>query len=129
MSAADLAGRPLAFASNPVGAAAPLHRSGPPKAAVVFGCTAGARGLTPRVHLRFCVVQWRAWPLTAMRAAGLRVLARPRAAMSPAALVGIAGSFIGFHISVILGLLPSLLMHYILAALGALIVLWLWRGR
>jgi uncharacterized membrane protein YeaQ/YmgE (transglycosylase-associated protein family) len=46
-----------------------------------------------------------------------------------AALVGIAGSFIGFHISVILGLLPSPLMHYILAAVGALVVLWLWRGR
>jgi uncharacterized membrane protein YeaQ/YmgE (transglycosylase-associated protein family) len=46
-----------------------------------------------------------------------------------AALVGIAGSFIGFHISVILGLLPSPLMHYILAAIGAFIVLWLWRGR
>jgi hypothetical protein len=46
-----------------------------------------------------------------------------------AALVGIAGSFIGFHISVILGLLPSPLMHYILAALGAAVVLWLWRGR
>ena len=46
-----------------------------------------------------------------------------------AALVGIAGSFIGFHISVILGLLPSPLMHYIFAAAGALVVLWLWRGR
>jgi uncharacterized membrane protein YeaQ/YmgE (transglycosylase-associated protein family) len=46
-----------------------------------------------------------------------------------AALVGIAGSFIGFHLSVILGLLPSPLMHYILAAVGALVVLWLWRGR
>ena len=46
-----------------------------------------------------------------------------------AALVGIAGSFIGFHVSVILGLLPSPLMHYILAAAGALVVLWLWRGR
>jgi uncharacterized membrane protein YeaQ/YmgE (transglycosylase-associated protein family) len=46
-----------------------------------------------------------------------------------AALVGIAGSFIGFHVSVILGLLPSPLMHYILAALGALVVLWVWRGR
>jgi hypothetical protein len=46
-----------------------------------------------------------------------------------AALVGIAGSFIGFHISVILGLLPSPLMHYILAAVGALATLWLWRGR
>jgi hypothetical protein len=46
-----------------------------------------------------------------------------------AALVGIAGSFIGFHISVILGLLPSPLMHYVLAAGGAALVLWLWRGR
>jgi uncharacterized membrane protein YeaQ/YmgE (transglycosylase-associated protein family) len=46
-----------------------------------------------------------------------------------AALVGIAGAFIGFHISVILGLLPSPLMHYVLAAIGALVVLWLWRGR
>jgi hypothetical protein len=45
------------------------------------------------------------------------------------ALVGVAGSFIGFHISVIVGLLPSPLMHYVLAAVGALVVLWLWRGR
>jgi uncharacterized membrane protein YeaQ/YmgE (transglycosylase-associated protein family) len=45
------------------------------------------------------------------------------------ALVGIAGAFIGFHVSVILGLLPSPLMHYILAAIGAALVLWLWRGR
>jgi hypothetical protein len=46
-----------------------------------------------------------------------------------AALVGIAGAFMGFHISVILGLLPSPLMHHILATAGAIIVLWLWRGR
>ena len=45
------------------------------------------------------------------------------------ALVGIAGAFIGFHISVIIGLLPSPLMHFIAAAVGALLVLWLWRGR
>ena len=45
------------------------------------------------------------------------------------ALVGIAGAFIGFHISVILGLLPSPLLHYIAAAVGAVAVLWLWRGR
>jgi uncharacterized membrane protein YeaQ/YmgE (transglycosylase-associated protein family) len=45
------------------------------------------------------------------------------------ALVGIAGAFIGFHVSVIAGLLPSPLMHYLLAAVGALLVLWLWRGR
>ena len=45
------------------------------------------------------------------------------------ALVGIAGAFIGFHISVIAGLLPSPLMHYLLAAVGAVLVLWLWRGK
>jgi uncharacterized membrane protein YeaQ/YmgE (transglycosylase-associated protein family) len=45
------------------------------------------------------------------------------------ALVGIAGAFIGFHVSVILGLLPSPLMHYLLAAVGGVLVLWLWRGR
>ena len=45
------------------------------------------------------------------------------------ALVGIAGAFIGFHVSAILGLLPSPLMHYFLAAIGAALVLWLWRGR
>jgi uncharacterized membrane protein YeaQ/YmgE (transglycosylase-associated protein family) len=45
------------------------------------------------------------------------------------ALVGIAGAFIGFHIGVVLGLLPLPLMQYLLAVVGALIVLWLWRGR
>jgi hypothetical protein len=45
------------------------------------------------------------------------------------ALVGIAGAFIGFHISVILGLLPSPLMHFVLAAIGAILVLWFGRGR
>lgn len=45
------------------------------------------------------------------------------------ALVGIAGSFIGFHIGVILGLLPSPLMLYLTAVIGAALTLWLWRGR
>jgi uncharacterized membrane protein YeaQ/YmgE (transglycosylase-associated protein family) len=45
------------------------------------------------------------------------------------ALVGIAGAFIGFHVSVIVGLLPSPLMHYLLAIVGAFLVLWLWRGK
>jgi hypothetical protein len=45
------------------------------------------------------------------------------------ALVGIAGAFMGFHISVILGLLPSPLMHYVGALLGAVVTLWLWKGR
>jgi hypothetical protein len=46
-----------------------------------------------------------------------------------AALVGIAGAFIGFHLGVIMGLLPSPLMLYVAAAVGAIVVLWLWRGR
>jgi len=45
------------------------------------------------------------------------------------ALVGIAGSFIGFHIGVILGLLPSPLMLFLTAVVGAALTLWLWRGR
>ena len=45
------------------------------------------------------------------------------------ALVGIAGSFIGFHLSVIIGLLPSPLTHYLAAVVGAVVILWLWRGR
>jgi hypothetical protein len=45
------------------------------------------------------------------------------------ALVGIAGAFIGFHLGVILGLLPSPLMLYLAAIVGAALVLWLWRGR
>jgi len=45
------------------------------------------------------------------------------------ALVGVAGAFIGFHIGVILGLLPSPLMFYLTAVIGAVAVLWLWRGR
>ncbi len=43
-------------------------------------------------------------------------------------LVGIAGSFMGFHIGVILGLLPSVML-YVAAALGAALTVWLWRGR
>jgi uncharacterized membrane protein YeaQ/YmgE (transglycosylase-associated protein family) len=45
------------------------------------------------------------------------------------ALVGIAGAFIGFHVGVLIGLLPSPLMLYITAIVGAVLVLWLWRGR
>ena len=46
-----------------------------------------------------------------------------------AALVGIAGAFIGFHIGVVAQLLPSPLMLYLLAAVGAVLTLALWRGR
>jgi uncharacterized membrane protein YeaQ/YmgE (transglycosylase-associated protein family) len=43
-------------------------------------------------------------------------------------LVGIAGSFMGFHIGVILGLLPSMML-YVAAIIGAALTIWLWRGR
>jgi hypothetical protein len=42
------------------------------------------------------------------------------------ALVGIAGSFMGFHIGVILELLPSILL-YIAAIAGAAITIVVWR--
>lgn len=45
-----------------------------------------------------------------------------------ASLVGIAGSFMGFHVGVILGLLPTMML-YIAALIGALVTIWLWRGR
>jgi uncharacterized membrane protein len=45
------------------------------------------------------------------------------------ALVGVAGSFIGFHIGVSLGLFLSPLMLYLAAVVGAALTLWLWRGR
>jgi hypothetical protein len=41
--------------------------------------------------------------------------------------VGIAASFIGFHVAVCL--LPTPLMLYLAAAAGAVVTLWLWRGR
>jgi len=44
-------------------------------------------------------------------------------------LVGIAGSFIGFHLAVILGLLPTPLMLYVAAIVGAVVTVWLWRGK
>ncbi len=43
-------------------------------------------------------------------------------------LVGIAGSFMGYHVGVILELLPSILL-YLTAVVGAALTIWLWRGR
>lgn len=42
------------------------------------------------------------------------------------ALVGIAGSFMGYHIAGILGLMSPLLA-YLLAVAGAAATVWLWR--
>jgi uncharacterized membrane protein YeaQ/YmgE (transglycosylase-associated protein family) len=44
-------------------------------------------------------------------------------------LVGIAGAFIGYHLGVVFGLSASPLVLYLAAIVGAVVVLWLWRGR
>ena len=44
------------------------------------------------------------------------------------ALVGIAGSFMGYHIAAILGI-GSELLAYILAVAGAALTIYLWQGR
>jgi uncharacterized membrane protein YeaQ/YmgE (transglycosylase-associated protein family) len=57
-----------------------------------------------------------------------RQIAGSTRGMVTSSLVGIAGSFIGFHVAALLaisaagGFLP-----FILAAIGAALVLWLWR--
>ncbi|MDF2114811.1 transglycosylase [Roseiarcaceae bacterium H3SJ34-1] len=45
------------------------------------------------------------------------------------ALVGIAGSFIGYHVAVILGLLPTPLTLFLAAIVGAVLTVWLWQKR
>ena len=45
------------------------------------------------------------------------------------ALVGIAGSFTGFHLGVVLGLLPSPSMLFAAAIIGAALTIWIWQGR
>jgi uncharacterized membrane protein YeaQ/YmgE (transglycosylase-associated protein family) len=47
--------------------------------------------------------------------------------MVTGALVGIAGSFIGFHLAALLGLGVAGIGLYLGAAVGAAAVLWLWR--
>jgi len=44
------------------------------------------------------------------------------------ALVGIAGSFMGYHLGVIFGLLNEFVLYVVAAAIAALTV-YLWRGR
>jgi len=58
-----------------------------------------------------------------------RTIAGGRSSDITSALVGIAGAFVGFHLGVVLGLLPLPLMLYIAAIVGAIVVLWAWRGR
>jgi uncharacterized membrane protein YeaQ/YmgE (transglycosylase-associated protein family) len=55
-----------------------------------------------------------------------RQLAGGRRADLTAALVGIAGAFIGFHIFALAGIISTLLV-LIGAIIGAVLVVWLWR--
>ena len=52
-----------------------------------------------------------------------------RASGFTAALVGIAGAFLGFHIGVAAGLTPVPVADYLVAIVGALVTLWGWRNR
>ena len=52
-----------------------------------------------------------------------------RASGLTAALVGIAGAFLGFHVGVAAGLVPVPVADYLLAIVGALVTLWAWRNR
>jgi hypothetical protein len=47
------------------------------------------------------------------------------ATLVTSALVGIAGSFVGYHLAVVLGILG--LGALIVAIIGAVVVLWAWR--
>ena len=52
-----------------------------------------------------------------------------RASNLTAALVGIAGAFLGFHVGVVAGLTPVPVADYLVAIVGALVILWVWRNR
>ena len=43
------------------------------------------------------------------------------------ALVGVAGAFVGYHIALLLALSPGWVMTVIAAAVGAAVVLFVWR--
>ena len=46
--------------------------------------------------------------------------------MATSALVGIAGSFVGYHLAVLLGIIGAVAL--VGAVVGALVVLWGWRA-
>ena len=57
-----------------------------------------------------------------------RQIAGSRRSLVTSSLVGIAGSFLGFHIAALIAISAAGgLMPFVLAAIGAALVLWLWR--
>jgi uncharacterized membrane protein YeaQ/YmgE (transglycosylase-associated protein family) len=55
-----------------------------------------------------------------------QIAAKGRADLT-SALVGIAGAFIGFHIAAIVALSAGMIVLFVAAAIGAVVVLWGWR--
>ncbi|HKY85310.1 MAG TPA: transglycosylase [Pseudorhodoplanes sp.] len=57
-----------------------------------------------------------------------RQITGPMRGIVTSSLVGIAGSFIGFHLAALLAISAAGgFVPFVLAALGAALVLWLWR--
>ena len=57
-----------------------------------------------------------------------RELANERRGMITLSLIGVAGSFIGYHLTLLLGLFrTATLAPFIGAIIGAVLILWLWR--
>ena len=54
-----------------------------------------------------------------------RQIAGPNRMMLTSSLVGVAGSFVGYHLAVLIGLIGGVAL--IGAIAGALVVLWVWR--
>ena len=54
-------------------------------------------------------------------------LAGGRRAEVTSALVGIAGAFIGFHVAALVGLGGGEIVLFVGAAIGAALVVWVWR--
>jgi uncharacterized membrane protein YeaQ/YmgE (transglycosylase-associated protein family) len=55
------------------------------------------------------------------------VTGKARGGMVTSALVGIAGAFVAHHLVLLFGVRPTLLVLFAAAAVGAAVVLWLWR--
>jgi uncharacterized membrane protein YeaQ/YmgE (transglycosylase-associated protein family) len=56
-----------------------------------------------------------------------RKFAGPASGMVTSALVGIAGAFVTYHLVLLFGVRPTLVVLFAAAVVGAAVVLWLWR--
>jgi uncharacterized membrane protein YeaQ/YmgE (transglycosylase-associated protein family) len=88
------------------------------------------RGTDPAVAFILLLIIGVAAGLIFDRFAGPSWLVRQSAGMRglvTVSLVGIAGSFIGYHIGVLIGLAGQAIALYLLAIVGAVAILFLWR--